>query len=221
MVSNPKAREAEKQDKSAKFGINSVHTQKLKLPSENKMEATKQQTGLPTFSNNYQTDKLTATQWIQEVTKRKNEAAWTNSQTITQIQKAFEGELTDWFFSLKLLGIDTSDYESVKTAFENDYRVIKSSKTMSAMVNPSNQEEDDGFITVTKNRNKHTCKYCKKQGHSISNCWTLKTKKKFKQNDQKQINKNSKIITRIIIYAQYQTQKNYQVILKISNNHRK
>jgi len=178
MVSNPETREAEKQDKSVKFGINSVHTQKL--PSENKMEATNQQTGLPIFSNNYQTDKLTATQWIQEVTKRKNEAAWTNFQTITQIQKAFKGELTDWFFSLKLLGIDTSDYESVKTAFENDYRVIKSSGTESATINPSNQEEDDGFITVTNNKNKHTCKYCRKQGHSISNCWTLKTKNKIR-----------------------------------------
>ena len=94
MVSNPETREAEKQDKSVKFGINSVHTQKLKLPSENKMEATTQQTGLPSFSNNYQTDKLTATQWIQEVTKRKNEAAWTNFQAITQIQKAFKGELS-------------------------------------------------------------------------------------------------------------------------------
>ena len=29
MVSNPKTQEAEKQDKSVKIGINSVHTQKL------------------------------------------------------------------------------------------------------------------------------------------------------------------------------------------------
>ena len=93
----------------------------------------------------------------------------TNFQTITQIQKAFKGELTDWFFSLKLLGIDTSDYESVKTAFENDYRVIEASGIESTTINPSNQEEDDGFITVKNNKNKHTCKYCRKQGHSISN----------------------------------------------------
>ena len=49
---------------------------------------------------------------------------WIFVEKITQIQKAFKGELTDWFFSLKLLGIDTSDFENVKTAFENDYKVI-------------------------------------------------------------------------------------------------
>ena len=54
MVSIPNTHEA---DKSVKFGIKSVHTQKL--PSKNKMEATNQQTGLPIFSNNYHTDKLT------------------------------------------------------------------------------------------------------------------------------------------------------------------
>ena len=47
MVSNPNTREAEMQDKSVTFGINSVHTQEL--PSNNKMEATTQQTGLPIF----------------------------------------------------------------------------------------------------------------------------------------------------------------------------
>ena len=67
------------------------------------MNATNQQTVLLIFSNNYQTDKLTATQWIQEVNKQKTEAAWTDLQTITQIQKALKGELTDWFYSLKLL----------------------------------------------------------------------------------------------------------------------
>ena len=176
MVSSPNTHEAEKQDKSVKIGINSVHTQKLL--SKNKMKATNQQTGLPIFSNNYQTDKLTATQWIQEVTKQKTEAAWTDLQTITQIQKAFKGELTDWFYSLKLLEIDTTDYESVKQAFENDYKVSKSTGTEPTTENQINQAEDDGFITVRNTKNKQTCKYCKKQGHSISNCWTLKTKNK-------------------------------------------
>ena len=127
------------------------------------MEATNQQTGLPIFSNNYQNDKITATQWIQEVTKLKTKAAWTNFQTITQIQKAFKGELIDWFFSLKLLGIDTSDYESVKTAFENDYKVIKPSGIESETFDPINQAEENGFTTVRNNKNKQTCKYCKKK----------------------------------------------------------
>ena len=155
MVSNPKTQEAEKQEKSVKFGINSVHTEKSS--SKNKMETTNQQTGLPIFSNNYKTDKLTATQWIQEVTRQKSEAAWTNFQTLTQIQKAFKGELTDWFLSLKLLGINTSDYESVKTAFENDYKVINTSKIEPEASNPIYQAEEDGFITVTNNKNKQTC----------------------------------------------------------------
>ena len=57
------------------------------------MDSTTQQTGLPTFSNNYKNDKLTATQWIQEVIKQKSEAAWTDIQTLSHIQKAFKGEL--------------------------------------------------------------------------------------------------------------------------------
>ena len=69
MVSSPNTHKAEKQDKSVKFGINSVHTQKL--PSENKMEATNQQTGLPIFSNNYQTDRLTATNGFKKSPKEK------------------------------------------------------------------------------------------------------------------------------------------------------
>ena len=193
MVSNPNTQEAEIQNRSVKFGINSVHTQEL--PSNNKMEATNQQTRLPIFSNNYRNDKLTATQWIQEVTKLKTKAAWTNFQTLTQIQKAFKGELTDWFFSLKLLGIDTSDYESVKTAFENDYKVINSSEIESKISHPFNQAEEDGFTTVRNNKNKQTCKYCKKQGHSKSNCWTLKKKNKMRaeqsRTNQQHTNTNS------------------------------
>ena len=168
MVSNPNTLKAEKQDKSVKIGINSVHTQKLF--SKNKMDPNTQQTRLPNFSNNYQTDKLTATQWIQEVTKQKTDAAWTDLQTLTQIQKAFRGELTDWFYSLKLLEIDTTNYKSVKAAFEKDYKVTKSFETESTTENQINQPEDDGFTTVRHNKNKQTCKYCKKQGHSVSNC---------------------------------------------------
>ena len=111
MVSSPYTHKAEKQDKSVKTGINSVHTQTLSVKI--KMEATNHQTGLPNFSNNYHIDKLTATQWIEEVTKIKTEAAWTNFQTLKQIQKAFKGELIDWFYTLKLLEIDTTNYESV------------------------------------------------------------------------------------------------------------
>ena len=123
-------------------------------------------------------------------------------QTITQIHKAFKGELTDWLFSLKLLGIDTNDFESVKTAFENDYRVIKSPKTEPETFNPINQTEEDEFITVRNNKNKQTCNYCKKQGHSIPKCWTLNKKNKLRaeqsrlnhqQTQTKPIHKNNYI----------------------------
>ena len=56
MVSNPNTLDAEKQYKSAKIGINSVHTQKLFV--KYKMDSNTQLTKLPTFSNNYQTDKI-------------------------------------------------------------------------------------------------------------------------------------------------------------------
>ena len=38
--------------------------------------------------------------------------------------------------------------------------------------------EEEGFTTVKNTKNKQTCKYCKTQGHSISNCWTLQSKDK-------------------------------------------
>ena len=164
------------------------------------MDSTTQQTGLPTFSNNYKNDKLTATQWIQEVIKQKSEAAWTDIQTLSHIQKAFKGELTDWFYSLTLLEVDTKNWNSVKTSFENDYKVMKPSENAMGIEpkitpkpntntlttkTPISQEEDDGFTTVRHTKNKQTCKYCKKKGHSISNCWTLRSKNKARAEHMK------------------------------------
>ena len=50
--------------------------------------------------------------------------------------------------------------------------------------------EDTEFTTVRNSRKKQTCKYCKKQGHSISNCWTLKSKINARGKNQKQLNTN-------------------------------
>ena len=87
------------------------------------MNSTTTQTVLPTFSNNYKNDKLTASQWIQEVIKQKAKASWTDAQTLTHIRKAFKGELVDWFYSLTILEIDTTNWNSVRESFENDYKV--------------------------------------------------------------------------------------------------
>ena len=46
---------------------------------------------------------------------------------------------------------------------------------------------------MTNNKNKHTCKYCKKQGHSIYNCWTLKTKNKIRAERSKTNQQETKI----------------------------
>ena len=128
---------------------------------------------------------MTATQWIQEVTKQKSKAAWTDHQTLTQIQNAFRGELNDWFYSLKLLDIEITNYESVKAVFENDYQVIKSMETKPTTKNLIKQEDYDGFITIRNTKNKQTCKYCKKQGHSLSNCWILKSENKTRAEQTK------------------------------------
>ena len=42
------------------------------------------------------------------------------------------------------------------------------------------------FTIVRNTKKKQTCKYCKKQGHSISNCWMLKSKNKAWAEYQKQ-----------------------------------
>ena len=51
-----------------------------------------------------------------------------------------------------------------------------------------NEIDDEGFTTVKKVKTQmQTCKYCKKQGHSISNCWTLQSKNKATQNTTQKI----------------------------------
>ena len=178
------------------------------------MNTTTSQTTLPTFSNNYKNDKLTASQWIQEVIKQKAKASWTEAQTLTYIQKAFKGELIDWFYSLSILEVDTTNWNSVRESFENDSKVKRltvpsmgqlpeitpkpttSTPTTSSQVN---QIEETEFTTVRNSRKKQTCKYCEKQGHSISNCWTLKSKNNARaeylkqQKSNKQIKHNNKI----------------------------
>ena len=56
-----------------------------------------------------------------------------------------------------------------------------------------NQTEDTEFTTVRNSKKKQICKYCKKQGHSISNCWTLRTKNKTRAEEQRQQKQNNQI----------------------------
>ena len=119
-------------------------------------------------------------------------------------KKAFKGELVDWFYSLSILEVDTTNWESVKESFENDYKVEKLTVTSRGhiKINPEqttstshnmNRTDKTDFTTVRNSKKKQICKYCKKQGHSISNCWTLKSKNRGRAEYGKQHKANEQI----------------------------
>ena len=101
---------------------------------------------LPTFSNVFEDDNFTPTQWLSKVINHKNGAAWTDAQTITHVKNAFRGDLIDWFNSLSALGIDNTNWDNVKTAFENDYRVKTSTTSMVQKIPEIKQAQDETVV---------------------------------------------------------------------------
>jgi hypothetical protein len=81
---------------------------------------------LPTFSNVFKDDNFTSSQWLQKVLNHKIGAAWTDKQTVTHVRNAFRGDLMDWFDSLHFLGIDTTIWENIRSAFETDFKAAPS-----------------------------------------------------------------------------------------------
>ena len=71
-----------------------------------KAQAAAQLTALPTFSNIFNNDNYTPTQWLIKVINHKAGAAWSDEQTITYVRNTFRGDLIDWFDSQTALGTD-------------------------------------------------------------------------------------------------------------------
>ena len=83
---------------------------------------------------------------LSKVINHKNGAAWTDAQTITHVKNAFRGDLIDWFNSLSALGIDNTNWDNVKTAFENDYRVKTSTTSMVQKIPEIKQAQDETVV---------------------------------------------------------------------------
>jgi hypothetical protein len=48
---------------------------------------------LPTFSNEFKEEKISATEWLQKVINNKQGAGWTYLQTVTHFRNALRGEV--------------------------------------------------------------------------------------------------------------------------------
>ena len=62
------------------------------------------------------------------------------------MKNAFRGDLIDWFNSLSALGIDNTNWDNVKTAFENDYRVKTSTTSMVQKIPEIKQAQDETVV---------------------------------------------------------------------------
>ena len=76
---------------------------------------------LPTFSNNPKEDNSPATEWLQKLLNNKQEAGWTDIQTVTHFRNAIRGEVLKWYNAQPLVDVDNLEWENVKTQFENDF----------------------------------------------------------------------------------------------------
>ena len=105
---------------------------------------------LPTFSNIFE-DNFTPTQWLYKVINHKTGATWTNAKTITHVKNAFRGDLIDWFDSLSALGIDTTNWDNVKTAFENNFRVKTSAASIVQQIPEIKQLQEETMVQYFSN----------------------------------------------------------------------
>ena len=121
---------------------------------------------LPTFSNVFKDDNFTSSQWLQKVLNHKIEAAWTDKQTVTHVRNAFRGDLMDWFDSLHFLGIDTTVWENIRSAFETDFKAAPSvtsnvNKTYKNLnLNEQQRKEYQGYHHDIHNCNIQNCQNC-------------------------------------------------------------
>ena len=121
---------------------------------------------LPTFSNVFKDDNFTSSQWLQKVLNQKIEAAWTDKQTVTHVRNAFRGDLMDWFDSLHFLGIDTTVWENIRSAFETDFKAAPSvtsnvNKTYKNLnLDEQQRKEYQGYHHDIHNCNIQNCQNC-------------------------------------------------------------
>jgi hypothetical protein len=77
---------------------------------------------LPTFSDNLETDKYTAKEWLQQVLNNKRGGAWTDDNTITYFRNALRGDMVQWYDSLTIIDSTPLTWATLVTKFERDFR---------------------------------------------------------------------------------------------------
>ena len=101
-----------------------------------------QLTVLPTFSDNIKEDRLTASEWLQKVNTHREGGHWTEEQTMTHFRNALRGAVVQWFTGVELLE-DALTWETVKAAFQRDFRARPTVSTVISKFSEMKQMDNE------------------------------------------------------------------------------
>ena len=77
---------------------------------------------LPTFSDDFKEDKMTAKEWMERFMSSKEGGGWTDQQSVTYFRNALKGKMIPWFNGLKIVRNVAITWEYLKEKFERDFR---------------------------------------------------------------------------------------------------
>ena len=90
---------------------------------------------LPTYSDDFKEDKMTAKEWMERFMSSREGGGWTDQQSVTYFRNALKGQMIPWFNGLKIVRNNVAmTWEYLKEKFERDFRAAPSvSKVISQL----------------------------------------------------------------------------------------
>ena len=77
---------------------------------------------LPTYSDDFKEDKMTAKEWMERFMTSREGGGWTDQQSVTYFRNALKGQMIPWFNGLKIVRNTAITWEYLKEKFERDFR---------------------------------------------------------------------------------------------------
>ena len=152
-------------------------------------KVTAQQTN-PQFSYNMDTH----TTWLHNIIGIKEAAEWNSEETIFHVTNAFKSqevfrqEVSNWFKNLQPIGVNTTEWADILSAFQTEFMVSPNQSNQWTTVNrsrnkqnknnlpqPQKQEsfkcnQNEGSLNQKQNIRCMECTECGRSGHLIENC---------------------------------------------------
>ena len=67
---------------------------------------------LPTYSDDFKEDKMTAKEWMERFMTSREGGGWTDQQSVTYFRNALKGQMIPWFNGLKIVSNTTTQISS-------------------------------------------------------------------------------------------------------------